>query len=82
MGLVAWLLWRLRDRLRPGLLFAGYLALAGLERFLVEFLRRNHRIAGGLTAPQYESLALLAAGLVWIAVAARSARGAWAPSAA
>ena len=31
----------LRDSLRPGLLFALWLLLAGLERFLVEFLRRN-----------------------------------------
>ena len=41
MGLVAWLLWRLRDRFRPGILFALYLVLSGLERFLVEFVRRN-----------------------------------------
>ena len=82
MGLAAWVLWRLRDRVRPGLIFAGYLLLAGTERFLIEFLRRNHRIAGGLTAPQYESIAMLLAGLVWIGLAARSARGAWAPSAA
>src|SRR5688500_12856143 len=37
MGLVGWLLWRLRTQLRPGLVFALYLVLAGLERFLVEF---------------------------------------------
>ena len=41
MGLVAWLLWRWRDRFRPGVLFALYLVLSGLERFLVEFVRRN-----------------------------------------
>ena len=35
------LLWRLRDRWRPGMLIAIYLIGAGLERFLVEFLRRN-----------------------------------------
>ena len=41
MGLVAYLLWRLRDRYRPGILFAIYLVCAGVERLLVEFIRRN-----------------------------------------
>ena len=34
-----------------------------LERFLVEFLRRNDDVALGLTPPQLESLAMIAAGL-------------------
>jgi phosphatidylglycerol---prolipoprotein diacylglyceryl transferase len=80
MGLGAWFLWRMRDRVRPGLIFAGYLAIAGVERFLIEFLRRNHRGFAGLTAPQFESLAMLAAGLIWIAFALRRSGGAWAPS--
>jgi phosphatidylglycerol:prolipoprotein diacylglycerol transferase len=80
MALAAWVLWRLRDRVRPGLIFAGYLVLAGGERFLVEFLRRNHRIVGGLTAPQVESLVMLAVGAVWLALAARRSSGIWAPS--
>ena len=47
MGLGAWLLWQLRDRVRAGCLFALYLVYAGTERFLVEFLRRNTaRLAG------------------------------------
>jgi phosphatidylglycerol---prolipoprotein diacylglyceryl transferase len=71
MGLVAWALWRARDAFRPGALFASYLALAGLERFLVEFLRRNADAAMGLTGPQWESLAMIAAGGVWLAVLAR-----------
>jgi phosphatidylglycerol:prolipoprotein diacylglycerol transferase len=71
MLLAAWALWRLRDRLRPGLLFALYLVLAGAERFLVEFLRLNDEVLAGLTAPQLESLLLIAAGAVWLAVAAR-----------
>src|SRR2546421_23435 len=52
MGLVALLLWRLRDRVRPGMLFALWLVLSGVERLLVEFIRRNDRIALGLTWPQ------------------------------
>ena len=51
MGLAAWRLWRLRDALRPGLLFAFYLVLAGLERFLVEFLRRNDEVLAGPHRP-------------------------------
>jgi phosphatidylglycerol:prolipoprotein diacylglycerol transferase len=71
MCLVAWVLWRLRDRVRPGVIFALYLALSGLERFLVEFIRRNNEVFAGLTSPQLESIALLAIGLVWLAVMAR-----------
>ena len=47
MGLIAWWLWTLRDRVRPGVLLALWLVLAGLERFLVEFLRRNPRSCWG-----------------------------------
>jgi phosphatidylglycerol---prolipoprotein diacylglyceryl transferase len=71
MGLVAWLLWTLRDRLAPGLLFALYLVLSGLERFLVEFIRRNDEVWAGLTVPQIESLVLIVIGLAWIAVVSR-----------
>jgi phosphatidylglycerol:prolipoprotein diacylglycerol transferase len=71
MGLVAWGLWRLRDRFKPGVLFALYLVLSGLERLLVEFVRRNHRIVIGLTAPQLESIALMIAGAIWLLLASR-----------
>ncbi len=71
MGLIAWWLWRMRDRFRPGALFAWYLVLSGLERLLVEFLRRNHRLLLGLTAPQLESIALMIAGGVWLLWLAR-----------
>ncbi len=66
MGLVAYALWQLRDRVRPGVIFALYLVLSGLERFLVEFIRRNNEVLVGLTGAQVESLALLAIGLVWL----------------
>jgi phosphatidylglycerol---prolipoprotein diacylglyceryl transferase len=71
MGVGAWLLWQLRDRFRAGVLFAIYLLYAGTERFLVEFIRRNDDVFAGLTTPQLESLGMMAAGLIWIAVAAR-----------
>src|SRR5438067_410274 len=66
MGLVAWWLWRVRDRFRAGALFAFYLLLSGTERLLVEFLRRNHRILLGLTVPQLESIAAMVAGAIWL----------------
>ena len=72
MGLGAWLLWRLRDVFRPGVLFAFYLALVGAERFLVEFLRRNKPVLAGLTEAQLTSLVILAAAIVWLVRAARS----------
>ncbi len=71
MGFGAWLLWQLRDRFRAGILFALYLVYAGAERFLVEFLRRNADAALGLTTAQLESLAMVLAGVVWIAVVKR-----------
>jgi phosphatidylglycerol---prolipoprotein diacylglyceryl transferase len=67
MGLGAWILWQLRDRVRTGVLFAIYLLYAGAERFLVEFLRRNSEVALGLTAAQLESLGMMLIGAVWIA---------------
>lgn len=70
MGLVAIVLWRLRDRFKPGILFALYLLAAGLERFLVEFLRRNSDVALGLTQAQLLSLGMMIAGGAWIAVVA------------
>ena len=44
MGGVAFVLWRWRDRFRPGILFAFYLVFAGIERFLIEFIRRNDAV--------------------------------------
>ncbi|HET9676944.1 MAG TPA: prolipoprotein diacylglyceryl transferase family protein [Solirubrobacterales bacterium] len=77
MGLGAWFLWQLRDRVRAGVLFALYLLYAGAERFLVEFLRRNSHVALGLTTAQLESLAMMAAGAVWIAIVVRRHGGIW-----
>ena len=73
MGLVAYSLWRLRDRVTTGMLFATYLVLAGLERFLIEFIRRNEDVALGLTQAQLISVAMVLAGGIWITV--RASRG-------
>jgi phosphatidylglycerol:prolipoprotein diacylglycerol transferase len=71
MCLVAYLLWQLRDRVRPGVVFALYMVLSGLERLLVEFIRRNAEVWAGLTAPQLESIGLMIVGLAWLAWMAR-----------
>jgi phosphatidylglycerol---prolipoprotein diacylglyceryl transferase len=71
MGIVALGLWHLRDRVRPGIIFALYLILAGLERFLVEFIRRNTDSFAGLTAAQLWSVAMVVGGVAWIAVVLR-----------
>lgn len=72
-GASALVLWHLRDRFAPGRLFALYLVLAGLERFLVEFVRRNADAFAGLTTAQLVSLVMVAAGAVWLARTARQA---------
>jgi phosphatidylglycerol:prolipoprotein diacylglycerol transferase len=71
MGILALGLWHLRDRVRPGVIFALYLILGGLERFLVEFIRRNSDSFAGLTAAQLWSVAMIVGGLAWLAVVAR-----------
>jgi phosphatidylglycerol:prolipoprotein diacylglycerol transferase len=71
MCLLAYGLWRLRDRVRPGVVFALYLLGSGFERFLVEFIRRNSAVAVGLTGPQLESVALVLIGAAWLWLVAR-----------
>jgi phosphatidylglycerol:prolipoprotein diacylglycerol transferase len=78
MGLIAWFLWNRRHSMRPGGLFALYLVLAGGERFLVEFLRRNDRVVAGLTVPQLVALAMVVAGGLWL-LRLRSTAGVPAP---
>ena len=39
----------------------------GLERFLIEFIRRNEEVVAGLTQPQLISIAMMLAGGAWIA---------------
>jgi phosphatidylglycerol:prolipoprotein diacylglycerol transferase len=71
MCILAYVLWCLRDRFQPGVVFALYLLGSGLERFLVEFIRRNNDVVVGLTGPQLESLFLMLAGAVMLAVLSR-----------
>ena len=62
------ILWRYRDHKHAeGWLFGLYLVLAGVERFLIEFLRaKDDRFFGPLTAAQAIGIALAALGAVWM----------------
>jgi phosphatidylglycerol---prolipoprotein diacylglyceryl transferase len=71
MALLAWALWRMRDNFRPGILFCVYLIGSGIERLLVEFIRRNSEVLAGLTAPQLESIAITIIGTAVLIAAAR-----------
>src|SRR3954454_13136998 len=80
MGIVAILLWRWRHRWRPGTLFGLYLVLAGTERFLVEFIRRNSDVLLGLTQPQLLSVAMIVGGAAWLWALRRRSEPAPAPA--
>lgn len=62
------ILWRYRDHKHAeGWLFGLYCVLAGIERFLVEFLRaKDDRFIGGLTVAQVIALAFAAGGAIWM----------------
>jgi len=74
MGSATIVLWHLRGRLVRGMLFGLYLVIAGVERFLIEFIRRNETVMAGLTLPQVISLTMVAAGSGFIAWRMRAAR--------
>ncbi len=65
MLLAFWWLWRLRDhRHGTGWRFGLYLVLAGVERFLIEFVRaKDDRLLGPFTLAQATSLLLVLTGL-------------------
>ncbi|MGH7526520.1 MAG: prolipoprotein diacylglyceryl transferase [Gemmatimonadales bacterium] len=67
------ILWRLRTSDRPiGWLFGLYLVFAGVERFLVEFVRaKDDRFLGAFTLAQLTSVVLVAVG-TWLLLAWRS----------
>jgi len=48
----------------PGLTFAIYMMLAGFERFLLEFIRVNPRVAWGLSSAQFTSMGFFLAGII------------------
>lgn len=66
MLFVFWILWRLRkNRHATGWLFGLYMVLAGIERFLVEFVRaKDDRILHGFTLAQAASVLVVIIGVV------------------
>jgi phosphatidylglycerol:prolipoprotein diacylglycerol transferase len=76
---IAWFLWRMYDRRRsaagktiapPGTIFAVYLVLTGLARFLVEFIRINPRSFLGMSNAQTASIVSIIVGIAlwrWLA---------------
>lgn len=61
--------------LRPGSVFAAYLVLTGLARFLVEFIRINPRSFLGMSNAQTASVASMIAGFaLWLHLAEKSNR--------
>ncbi len=66
MGIAALVLWHLRDRFAPGVLIGIYLVIVGVERFLIELIRRNDSVVAGLTLPQLVSLGAIALGTALI----------------
>jgi phosphatidylglycerol:prolipoprotein diacylglycerol transferase len=63
--LIFFLLWRIRRNERPaGQLFMMWLALAGMERFIVEFFRaKDDRFLAGFTVAQLISLLIVTVGV-------------------
>ena len=61
------LLWRRRRHWEPLRLVGAYLVLAGAERFLVEFIRRNDDVLLGLTQPQLFAAGIMLAGAALVA---------------
>jgi phosphatidylglycerol---prolipoprotein diacylglyceryl transferase len=68
--LIGWWLWRRGAKARPtGEILGEYLLLAGIARFLVEFIRRNPKILWGLSNAQIAAAgsAIVGAGLIlWL----------------
>jgi len=73
---IFWFLWRMRKKIsQPGKLFSFYLILAGIERFLIEFLRPNPRILEGLSEAQLISIILILLGVAGLVYLKRTANG-------
>jgi len=67
-GAIFAVLWRLRKLDQPPWwLFGVYLALAGIERFGIEFLRANPRVFLGLTEAQLVSVGAVIVGVALVA---------------
>ena len=66
----SYLWWRLGKPHRTGAILGQYLALCGIARFLVEFIRRNPKVLWGLSNAQLASAGAVLAGIalsLWVA---------------
>jgi phosphatidylglycerol---prolipoprotein diacylglyceryl transferase len=69
---LGWLLWRLGRKFHPvGWMTGVYLALSGLGRFLVEFVRINPKLYLGMSNAQVAALGSMVVGVVVMVVAGR-----------
>ena len=75
---LGWLLWRLGRKVWPvGLMTGLYLALSGVGRFLVEFVRVNPKLYWGMSNAQVAALGTVIVGaVIMLAVRGRRARSA------
>jgi phosphatidylglycerol:prolipoprotein diacylglycerol transferase len=73
MAFVVWILWRLATRYDKSgwWTFGWFLILSAVERFAVEFLRRNPVWFAGLTQPQWVAIVSVLIGVVLVLVFGR-----------
>lgn len=72
---LAGLLWWVRNRVAPLVVFGLYAVLSGIARFLVEEIRINRDVLLGMTQPQLWSLVLVAVGAYLLVTRRRSSDG-------
>jgi phosphatidylglycerol:prolipoprotein diacylglycerol transferase len=73
---LAWILWRLGSKSRSiGWLTGVYLALSGLGRFLVEFVRINPKLYWGMSNAQVAALGSIVLGVIVMALARKKVPG-------
>jgi phosphatidylglycerol:prolipoprotein diacylglycerol transferase len=72
---ILFILWKLRPRIAtPGALFCVWLALAGVERFVVEIFRaKDDRLLGAFSVAQLISVLILLVGVAGYAILTRRA---------
>jgi phosphatidylglycerol:prolipoprotein diacylglycerol transferase len=76
LAIGAWLWWRGGKPRGTGAIVGEYLALSGVARFLVEFIRRNPKVIWGLSNAQLASAGSVVVGLALIWWASRQPVGA------
>jgi phosphatidylglycerol:prolipoprotein diacylglycerol transferase len=71
---ISWILWKVGGRASKtastnGVVFASYLVLTGVARFMIEYIRINPRSFFGLTNAQTASVASILAGVIlWVSI--------------